>query len=415
VTTTKAPLRELPPLSDELRELLDDEIARRVEDDGAKTIGQTALSLANLCPRSAAFYFIFGGGTETHATARGTLAHLHDEQLRDYMLEEGETTIPPEVAKDRMMALIAEQVDAPLPEHEQEALRIYAWNAAWTETVDPQALVCNETNFAMALNGWVVRGRIDRADILPDSTILITDRKSGLNLPSQEGYERGPASFQPKTYALLVAEGFDGDGLPLGEGLSTFRTKIELPRRMNEESGELANREATFTRAELHDFRVALERLLAVIDHGITTGDFAAVPGSHCAYCPASQHCPIDAGFRTVPGTDGPPERIDSIQDIATAEQLATEKVFIDARSAGIQKALREWSKDNGAIHVGRDLEFDFGYQESRSVKDYDELEAAIQRTTEFGEPFDLSDHIKVKRSTPFKKRRINREENDGS
>jgi RecB family exonuclease len=404
---TTATLREHPPLSDELRSKLDDEIERRIKEEGAKTAGQTMLSHANLCPRSAAFYLIFGGGTESHATARGTLAHLFDEQMRDYLLEENETTCPPEVAKDRMVALIAERTDLPLPEHEQDALRIYAWNSAWGTTVDPQTIACNESAFSLQIGDWLVRGRIDRADILPDRTAVIVDRKSGLNLPSQEDYESGPDSFQPKTYALLFAFGVDENGMRLGEGISTFRTRVELPRRMNEETGELAHREAVYTQAELFDFRAALERLLDVLDEGLETGEFNAVSGSHCAYCPAAAHCPIDARFRTLPGEQAPPQPVPSIESVATAEELATEKVFIDSRSAGIQKALREWSKDNGPVHVGTDLEFDFGYQASRSVKDLDALEIAIGRTVEFGEPFDLNDHIKVRQSTPYRKRKV--------
>lgn len=409
--TTTTRLREQPPLSDELREQLDAEIARRIEEDGAKTAGQTMLSRANLCPRSAAFYLIFGGGTETHATARGTLAHLFDEQMRDYLLEEGEATMPAEVCKDRMMALIAEHPEMPLPEHEQEALRIYSWNAGWGTTIDPKTLVCNETSFVLPVGDWLVRGRVDQADVLPDGSALITDRKSGLNLPSQEDYEKGKDSFQPKTYSTLFAFGVDENGMRLGEGVSTFHTRIELPRRMNEETGELAKREATFTHAELHDFQAALERLLTVLDHGLETGEFKAVPGTHCSTCPAAAHCPIDAKYRTVPGEQGPPEPIPTIESIAQAEELATEKVFIDARSAGLQKALRGWSGDNGAVFVGADLKFDFGWSASRSVKDFEALEAAIQRTVELGEPFDLSDHIQERQSTPYRKSKVKHEE----
>lgn len=412
---TTATLRDHPPLSDELREKLATEIERRIEEDGAKTAGQTMLSHANLCPRSAAFYLIFGGGTETHATARGTLAHLFDEQMRDYLLEEGETTMPPEVAKDRMMALIAERTDLPLPEHEQEALRIYAWNCGWGTVIDPKTLVCNESTFALEIGDWTVRGRVDQADILPDHTALITDRKSGLNLPSQEDYEAGPPSFQPKTYALLFAFGTDESGMRLGEGIPTFRTRVELPRRMNQETGELAYREAVYTQAELHDFRAALERLLTVLDAGLETGEFKAVAGTHCSTCPAAAHCPIDARFRTLPGEQAPPQPVPSIESVAAAEELATEKVFIDSRSAGIQKAMREWSKDNGPVHVGTDLVFDFGYTESRSVKDFDDLVAAIGRTTELGEPFDLAEHVQVRRSTPYRKTRIKKENANGN
>lgn len=403
-------LRKQEPLSDELRGLLAAEITRREEEDGARTAGQTMLSHADNCLRAAALYLIFGGGVESHNTARGTVAHIFAEEATNYLLEEGELQMPPEVAKDRMQALIEERTDYVLPEREQEALRIFAWNWAQGTTVSAETVVAVETMFTLELAGWTVRGRIDRADLLPSRELMVVDYKSGLNLPSQEDYAN---DFQAKTYALLVAEGQSEDGIAVGQGIPVVHTRQELPRRqLDAVTGELAHREASFTRAELHDFKLGLERLLNQLTENLESGEWKAVPGSHCAKCPAVAHCPIDARYRTEYGEQGPQKPIPTLENLAQAEETAEEWLFLDARKSGLQKALRAFIAETGSpIYLGADLILELGFQSSRSVKDHDALEAAIARSVEFGEPFSLADHIQPKTSTPFKKRRLKPEE----
>lgn len=388
-------LRTTPLLPDELREKL----------ERPATISATCLDHADNCLYSGALYLIFGGGANTHALIRGTIFHEFAEAAVRYMLEVGEPQMPPEVAKDRMESLIAERSDVVLPEREQDILRLSAWHWALATYLDPATVAGVELTLALDVAGWKVRGRVDLALLTDEGRALeIHDYKTSLAMPSREDFA---SAFKVKLYALLAAEGvIDETGLRPGEGINTFACVWGYPRHWREDEGDIARRHVDFTRAELFDFRLALERLLGQISEGIETGEFPAVAGSHCGTCPAATHCPIDARYREA--ATGEP--ITTIENEAQAVELATERLFLEKRSSAVQRSLRKWVDETGSPITVGDYVYDFAYQESREV-DHDGLRMAVERAAQYGENFDPADFIKVRISTPFRKRKLTEDE----
>lgn len=383
-------LREFPPVEEKV--------------ERPEKASQSLLARMDVCPRSAFLYRKYGGGTQSHAMARGEVFHETVERLTQLLMDSDEKEIPPEVAKDHAQAVIEERTDLVLPEYEQDAVRLMAWNWAQGTIIDAEHVIACETMVELELGDWTIRGKIDRAEAYGPEALVI-DYKTSLAMPSQEQFERG---FQGKFYALLIAEGkVEGQPFPIGRGLQGFVVSEVYPRFIREESGELANRttDRPYTRDELSDFKRTLLGHLEKLDHGFKTGEWPAVDGSHCATCSAPSECPI-------------PEHLREIHEIATladAEAAGRTLAWKKKEIADLQTSLREFAKENGAIFFDADQVWDFGYSESRSVKDFDKLRAAIMRTVELGEDFNLEDHVTVRKSNKFGIRKLTEEEREAA
>jgi hypothetical protein len=241
----------------------------------------------------------------------------------------------------------------------------------------------------LQLGDWIVRGRIDRAEVV-ESQLYVRDYKSSLAIPSQEAYE---TDFQSQFYALICAEGVvdEEGGQPIAKGLDGFHRIQEFPRWRSEE-GPLISRYAYSDAGQLYDFKQTVISHLATLEHGLNAGEWQATPGSHCETCPAIRECPI-------------PDDLRDVRTIATdgeAAEVAERVHFIDSESRGLKKGLRKWADDNGPVPAGSDLIFDFRLEESDRVIDKDELRAFIE---EHGRQF--SDFYKHTTSTKFEKRKV--------
>jgi hypothetical protein len=377
--TTAAPtkLRDFPPVEKNI--------------EAPETLSKSKLERFDNCPR--AFYLEVknGGGTGSVEMDRGIAVHEAIERCINLMHENGEPTIPGEVARDIAEAVMKERLDLVLPAAEQDRVRLAVWN--WAESqlgrVDPEAFLGAEIPMEMELNGWRLTCRIDRTDV-ENGTLYVTDFKSGF--PGRR--EDAAFSFQGMFYSMMLLWGSRQDD-PLqtyGSGIDRVWFYEAFPRiTTGEDDKDIVVFEADWSRTELFEFRTSLERHLAQIERGLETGEWEPRDGSWCARCPASGECPIPAHLREV-------EEIESGED---AQVALSHKLALDRESARYQTALREWFKENGVVYLG-DYAFDAKTSESRSV-DWDAVKV--------GTP--LEDATKQRTSTEYAPRKLTKQERD--
>jgi hypothetical protein len=374
-------LRTLPPVSK----------AQLAKIERPEKISQTALSHFDACPRSALLYWKHKGGPQTAAMARGEVFHHFVEQSVEQLVEAGEKQMPPEVAKANIMALIGERTDLHLPEYEQNALRAMAWNWAEATMIDPDQIVGLEQMIELEIGDWIVRGKLDFAEIGPFGA-LVRDYKTSIAMPSQDEIENGAKSFQGRFYALLLLFGIpEGETLSLGKGLDECRVELVYPRFTNSETGELISREVTWNRDQLTDFRNTLQGHLERITHGFDSGEWPAQAGSHCSICPAQHECPIPEQLR--------PRIIESVDEATEALELHFTR---DAEQRKLMKAVSAFHEDYAAPIFMGDYSYDRRLEERRNV----DWEAA-------GDGPVLPEHISIVPSTPFRKRKQTPEERE--
>ena len=307
------------------------------EIEAPEKVSQTLLSHVDVCAYSGALYIRHKGGPQTPEMARGEVFHDFAEKATNYLIEQGESEMPPEVAKDFMQAVLEERVDLQVPESEQEACRLMAWNWGASTYLDLEAIVGVEVMFETQLAGWTIRGKIDRLEIA-NNCAIVRDYKTSLHVQSEESYRE---SFQPKTYGLIALEGVpEGEDVPLGKGLDGVHCHEDYPRYRREEDGELVNRYEFYDRARLHDFARTLEGHLRKLEHGIETGEWAAQEGPHCQRCPASSECPIPPELKKVKtiGTEG-----DAIE-VARRIEIRDNEANADIA------ALKAWTDQHGIL-----------------------------------------------------------------
>jgi hypothetical protein len=347
---------------------------------------QSLLARIDVCPYSGALYLDYKGGPQTAAMARGEAFHSFAEQATNMLINEGETNMPPEVAKDLMQAILEDRTDLALPAHEHEACRIMAWNWGSAMFIEPDQVLCNETMVELEVGMWKIRGRIDLALSRPDG-IEVIDYKTSLALPTAEQYE---GNFQGLDYSLMIAEGVpEGETAPLGKGVATFYRSQLFPR-YTDKDGSLVRREAVADRAQLHDFKRTIESHLEKLTHGLATGEWAASPGSHCVTCPASSECPIPADLRDVKtiGTEG-----DALE---VAQRIRfTEKDLKDDKAA-----LKLYVDENGELRDGDEV-WGFTYSESEVAKDKDAIKQALADAGQ-----DPAHFYSLRKSTRFGKKK---------
>lgn len=412
--------RELPPLP----------VAERRKAKRPEKHSMTLMSKWDTCHRSAFLYLKHKGGAQTHAMARGEVFHQFVEEAVGYLTDPDEnpnapeTSMPPEVAKDRMMATIAERRDLVLPEFEQQALRGMAWNWAGSNqglVEDPEAIMGREQMIELDLGDWIVRGKLDYALMSPFGYPVVDDYKTSLHKPSKDELENGAKSYQGKFYALLFLFGIpEGESLPLGHGLDECRTRQIFPRYLNEETGDLsgADFEVVYSRDFLSDFRRSLADQLAGMDQALKDGRWQAAIGSHCTECPAQAECPLPrhivpkaldvsktraAQIGTLFEELAKPAPVETLED---AEHAATAAHILSMLGTRVRSRVRDFADENGheAVFYGTDYKLAFKPKTAREV-DWEALEA--------GEPFDPKKHVKVTESTEFTKRKITADERE--
>lgn len=364
-----------------------DPAVRAYLDEGK--LSQSFLARMDVCPRSAYLYAKYRGTrAQSHAMARGEVFHAFAEQAVKQMRADGEVSMPPDVGRELMEEVLSARADLTVPHHERDALRAMAWN--WSAATEAQPLNFDhlagvELMPELRMGRWIVRGRIDRVEVVGHDAYL-RDYKTSLNLPSQERFDK---SFQLKFYALTWGEGTI-DGERVGEGIENFHIAEEYPRFLSKaclacdkfadgadpackECGEreftpptLFKRRGLLGQREVADFTRAVEGLLDKLERALRDGEWPASPGSHCSTCAAPDDCPLPRQLRpAVVTSEG--EAIALAQDV-------------DRMEAEVKKhkaALKDYASENGEIRYG---DKELGFLTVRSNKtDKKALEAAMQ------------------------------------
>lgn len=365
------------------------------------TLSQTLLAAHDNCPRAAYLSRKYKGGPGSIEMDRGIALHEALERCQNLMIETEEHTIPPEVARDLAEAVMAERTDLVLPAREQDRVRGMAWN--WAEsphgTIDLKTILGIERAMSIELGGFKCTCRIDRVEG-SGQTLYVYDWKSGFP-GSRESAEE---SFQGRFYAMTLLFGVGETGLNLGAGVDHVQFYEVFPRIRNEETGELAVLPALWSREQIYEFKLAVERNVEVFAKSLKTGEWPARDGSWCSRCPAPTECPIPAHLR----------EIEQITSLADAEAVFSRKLALERESRRLQGGLRGWVQDNGLVCVG-DYAFDALSSESREVVDWDKLEHALYQSMELGMPFKRDDHIRLKQSTRYAKRKLREDERDAT
>jgi hypothetical protein len=359
-------LRDLPPVEPNV--------------DRPEYLSQSFLARQDVCARSAFLYQKHRGGPSTHAMDRGSAYHEWFHRFVDLLVEQGENSAPPDVAKELLADVLADNPHWQIPEPEQDALRVMVFHTAEALWINPSEVVALETMLELDIDGVKVRGRVDFAAITPSARhATIWDAKTGWVIPSQETFDR---SWQTRFYALLLAEGkASEDPVPIGKGIETFTVAELYPRYKN-----LPERKTTLTRQQLADFKLDVSAVIARAQHGFDTGLWPAVPGDHCSTCPAAWDCPLPEILIPAAVDDRP-------------EALAEREQFLDSEHKTVMKKLKSIAEDSGPIQVGG-YEYAFKLTESERV-DKDAVKAALERGGS-----DPSEFFKKSVSTRFSRRK---------
>lgn len=360
-----------------------------------KRLSQSFAARMSVCPRSALLYHRHRGGPRSLPMDRGSAFHEFARRATLELIEQGEARMPADVARTFMQEVMKDKrwtVSA----QDADRLRVMAYHWAEHFVIEPEKVVAVETKLTLDLGGFTLSGILDLV-VSDDAGLRIVDYKSGFALPSQADFE---ASFQLPLYAVLLAFGSEDGGLPLGRGTDLFEISEVYPLLSPWEDG-LAHRTTWLNRSDLEDHRAYIESILESADHSFETGEWQAVPGSHCSTCAAPLECPIPEHLRDLAGT---------IKDAEDAEETAVRWLFVKQETDRLWRELKDHAKSEGPIRLGGDLILDFSEVERRTT-DYDGLERAIYRTVNYGEPFDLDDYIKRSVSSTFKKRKLGPDE----
>lgn len=391
-----------------------------------ETYRQTFLAKQSECPRSAYLYLKYRGGPRSHPLARGTLFHRFAERVIRTLIEEDEAYMPPDLAKSVLSETIRESTDLVVPPAEQDSLRAMAQHFADGFMIeDREAVLCVETPVELDVNGRLVTGTIDFAELTAPGVVRIKDWKTAFLhyeyeiadpagvLPTTKEWQ---GSFQTVLYSMALALGRI-KGLPRLEGIHTFEVQLVHPRYFWEAEQTMAYRTATVTREQLTDLWAYLENLVAQTDEALhETWNFPAVHGSHCDYCPASSECPIPAALRNYRG---------EVRTEEDAVRAATMRDKAQARYKELDAALKGYTKlpGNTPLRYGKDYVLVYDTVEKKALAAKKKVEGAgvltgreallldVEAATEYGQEFDPNDHFKPQISTTLKRKTLSEHE----
>ena len=396
--------------------------------DRPSRLSQTMLRHMDNCPRSGYLYLKHKGGPSSAPMDRGSAFHLFAERMVVELVARGEKSLfapaqdgdggaedLSQAAKDvaSLTQAMVEQVfeDRPefvMPASERDAVRVMAYHLAVAFDVDPQSVVGIERAFELDLEcGWKIVGKVDLAALPSATRGLVDDYKTSLAVPSQEEHAQ---SFQAKLYALLLMYGRPVDGEPFGSHLTHVTGRMIYPRAKPRETGKglrLVQREATWSRGQLDEFRMDVEALGRRVSDALESGDWPAQAGPHCSECPAPRECPIPRELRNYAGTILEPEQASEAWEWAMRAKAAV---------AAVEKEVKAFAKAHGGVVVG-DQVFEWRVSESRRLRsvggrsDWDGLAQAVLDAATYGTPFELEEFVKWVPKNEFKSRPVVAEE----
>ena len=377
----------------------------------------------NLCKRAAYLYAKYRREPAPSVPLLvGSCLHRILQLCTVAAIEQGEGRVPPELAKAIAIEVFADpEYWCPVEHHDYIREAVYRW-AEWTE-IDPEKVIAVETLFELDLGPLVLRAKIDRAELHDGGKrLVVKDYKSTRNLYSQEdiGRKRSDGTIAAKDYQLLAYALAAVFGVPVRESVDFAtgeRVETREPFALAEHAqvfdlayvfpgievaGEMAERGATLTILELHEYLDSFRAQASQIVHSVATGDWPAVYGeTHCWECPCQAECPIPVERRRWAGS------INTVEQASEAsEQMAAERLMFDARTRELNTFAKSLPPAT-RIFYGRNHVLEVGYQESEEIIDREAMWAAMQRAVEFGEPFDRAKHVRVKKSTPIRRRKL--------
>ena len=390
--------------------------------DRPSRLSQTMLRHMDNCPRSGYLYLKHKGGPSSAPMDRGSAFHLFAERMVVELVARGEKSLfapaqdgdgggedLSQAAKDvaSLTQAMVEQVfedhpDLVMPASERDAVRVMAYHLAVAFDVDPQSVVGIERAFELDLEcGWKIVGKVDLAALPTATRGLVDDYKTSLAVPSQEEHAQ---SFQAKLYALLLMYGRPVDGEPFGSHLTHVTGRMIYPRAKPRETGKglrLVQREATWSRGQLDEFRMDVEALGRRVSDALGSGDWPAQAGPHCSECPAPRECPIPRELRNFAGTILEPEQASEAWEWAMRAKAAV---------AAVEKEVKAFAKAHGGVVVG-DQVFEWRVSESRRLRsvggrsDWDGLAQAVLDAATYGTPFDIDEYVRWVPTNTFKGR----------
>jgi hypothetical protein len=423
-------------------------------------ISVTGVRHFNQCPRAGFLYALTKGEDKSHEMERGSALHHALEVGTREVMRLGEVMVPPDVAKDIVNSVLANPAFAvPVEEHDYLRESVYRW--AEHTTFDPSQIVAVEQLMELEVGGWVLRAKIDFATFLEGGGVLsIEDYKSSRAMVTWEeiGRKRPDGSiaakdFQLVAYALAMAFGYPvrvekcarcgGTGkvpardhhtatveaaaavnefysAPMApspcpacrhgrvETREPFRVADKVQRfdlayvypGIKQEDGAPARRGVSLTRLELHEYLTSMDGIMRRLGHAVETGEWPAVPSSHCdTECPARSMCPR-LEQRSKAGRLNTPEEV----------KAEAERQFVrDLESRAVWKEIKASVKamPGQSLRFGADRVIEPVYSEFEEITDKDGMWAAIERTARYGEPFDRSQFTKQRSRSPVTVRKL--------
>lgn len=322
------------------------------------TLRQSWLALIDKCPHSGLLY-LKHEDLKSHPMMRGIVGHATVERCIKACVEHGQPKVDQHHAKAVLMEVLMENPEWVVPVSDMDALRVMLTHFADGFECPPDPLV--EQRFHLEINGRVISGTIDLLWV-QDGVLHIRDWKFGFGLPAQDevsgkdpstGQQRGAKAVQLIIYTLLASDGHmvDGNGelVKLPGQFNKIDARFVYPFYTADDG--LVERGLVIDRLELVEHRDWLRVLLNRAEAGFQTGQWPAIPGSHCARCPAPRECPIPAKLREIESIS-PYERDPS--------ELGEELKFLLADVDRLRGSLKAYVEQFGPVAVGSDEEWSF-------------------------------------------------------
>lgn len=402
-------------------------------------VSQTALKHFDACPRSGFLYLLHKGEASTDRMVRGSAGHAALERCIRACVENGEVSIPPELAKAVMDEVLAEY-PVPLRYHDELREDVYRW--ASETAVDPSAVIACETLIVLDVDGFPVRMKVDYAELLEGgAAVAVRDWKFAPGMPTQEEVARKrpdgtlmARSFQLVLYALGLRYGRPVRiepcpgcprchvGMLTTGAFCNGRGELEIPEPfalaeraqrfdlayvypgIEDRDGKMVRRAVSLTALELDAYMHSLRGVLIRLREAEETGDWPAqTSDAACSECPAPRLCPIPSELRDYAGRINTPE-----EAAEAAEKADRDKALLAARN----RELKAHAKANGGvIRFGRDKVAEFVATSSETIRDKEGLRVAVERAVMYGDPFEWTDHVQTKTGTSFKVRTLTADE----
>ena len=407
---------------------------------------QTLLRASDACLRAGYLTAKHRDGVSSHALDRGSAFHAAAERMTLDLLAAGERSFfsESEPADASMVGALVDEVlrerrDLHVPAGEADAVRAMAFHLASTLVVEPEQVLGVERKFVMDVAGREVSGILDLALLTGPREAQVVDYKTSLAVPEADEYRH---SFQPRLYAALLCFGQPVRSVPcdcqwgagpepgdppcpgcegrmfveerepaIGAHIGYVRTREVYPRYLLESGTGLRERDHILSRTDLADFMVDVQRLVERLDEARESGEFPAVPGSHCSICPAPHECPLPRELRDYSG---------AVNTMEQAAEMAAWADFMGDRVRVVNRELRNFAAAHGGrIRYGRDLVRELVSVEGRAVKkskgssDWDGLVEAVERSAFEGVPFNTAEWIRPTASVNFKRRALTAAELD--